>query len=121
MQLKKAQRHLVRQGLFVYLALSLLTMTVRGQEDIKVNDEGEPTTVSHVKAWGIEGGAFYPYFSPMIDLTIAIGGFLALFGSIKVYNQWHLGVGHIERKITNLFGGGLFILVMGLVLKAIFT
>tara|TARA_R110001606_G_scaffold260183_2_gene408013 strand:- start:64503 stop:64784 length:282 start_codon:yes stop_codon:yes gene_type:complete len=90
-----------------------------GQE-IDVNDDEDPTEIDTPLEWGIGGGAFTPFFGPMLNLTMGIGAVLALFGSVKVYNQWHLGVGNIERNVTNLFGGGLFLLIMSLALRAIF-
>ncbi|MEO0573801.1 MAG: DUF4134 family protein [Bacteroidota bacterium] len=122
MQEKRAQSffHNTRLLMLVSLILLLSVRVGYGQEDIDVTDDDIPELLDTDVEYSIEGGAFTPLFEPLINITIAIGGLLALFGSIKTYNQWHLGVGNIERRVTNLFGGGLFILVMGLALRAIF-
>lgn len=120
MQAKKVHRFSVSRFFILFLLILLSANSMSGQ-DIDVLDDDEPTEVpDSAVEWRIGGGAFTPYFIPALNLMIGIGAVLALFGSIKVYNRWHLGVGNIERSVTNLFGGGLFLLVMSLFLRAAF-
>jgi len=120
MQAKKAHRFSVSWFFILFLLILLPIFSMNGQ-DIDVLDEEDVTAVpDSAVEWQITGGAFTPYFIPALNLMMGIGAVLALFGSIKVYNRWQLGVGNIERSVTNLFGGGLFLLVMALFLRAAF-
>lgn len=70
--------------------------------------------------WDASGGAFSPWFNPIADLMITVGAVIFLLAGIKVYNNWQLGNGNTFQDTTNLFGGALFLLVVGISIRVIF-
>ncbi len=70
--------------------------------------------------YNANGGAFAPWFGPLANLMISIGALLFVVSAIKYYNQMHTGTGNAFENVTNLMGGSIMLLVVGLLVKTIF-
>lgn len=60
------------------------------------------------------------YFDDVTTLMFAIAAIVGLVGAIRVYIAWNNGDQDINKKIMGWFGAIIFIVLVGVVLKAFF-
>ena len=55
------------------------------------------------------------------DLIIAIGAVVGLIGGVRVYIKWQSGDQDTQKAIMGWFGACLFLILVGVVIKAFFV
>ena len=61
------------------------------------------------------------YIDPVSNLIIAIGAVVGLIGGIRVYIKWQSGDQDTQKSLMGWFGACLFLVLVGVVIKAFFT
>ena len=61
------------------------------------------------------------YIDPISNLIIAIGAVVGLIGGIRVYIKWQSGDQDTQKSLMGWFGACLFLVLVGVVIKAFFT
>jgi len=99
--MKKINR--IKQSFFVLLAFISLPALAQGTQGIDS-----------------AAGEINKYFTSVGNLVLAIAAVVGLVGAIRVYIAWNNGDQDINKKIMGWFGAILFIVIVGVVLKAFF-
>jgi len=61
------------------------------------------------------------YIDPISNLIIAIGAVVGLIGGIRVYIKWQSGDQDTQKSLMGWFGACLFLVLVGVVIKAFFA
>ncbi len=61
------------------------------------------------------------YVDPVSNLIIAIGAVVGLIGGVRVYIKWQSGDQDTQKSIMGWFGACLFLILVGVVIKAFFV
>jgi phage-related minor tail protein len=61
------------------------------------------------------------YVDPVSNLIIAIGAVVGLIGGVRVYIKWQSGDQDTQKAIMGWFGACLFLILVGVVIKAFFA
>jgi len=61
------------------------------------------------------------YVDPVSNLIIAIGAVVGLIGGVRVYIKWQSGDQDTQKAIMGWFGACLFLILVGVVIKAFFS
>ena len=61
------------------------------------------------------------YIDPVSNLIIAIGAVVGLIGGVRVYIKWQSGDQDTQKAIMGWFGACLFLILVGVVIKAFFA
>lgn len=61
------------------------------------------------------------YVDPVSNLIIAIGAVVGLIGGVRVYIKWQSGDQDTQKAIMGWFGACLFLVLVGVVIKAFFA
>ncbi len=61
------------------------------------------------------------YVDPISNLIIAIGAVVGLIGGVRVYIKWQSGDQDTQKAIMGWFGACLFLVLVGVVIKAFFA
>ena len=61
------------------------------------------------------------YVDPVSNLIIAIGAVVGLIGGIRVYIKWQSGDQDTQKSIMGWFGACLFLILVGVVIRAFFS
>ncbi|WP_372755249.1 DUF4134 domain-containing protein [Labilibaculum sp.] len=61
------------------------------------------------------------YVDPVSNLIIAIGAVVGLIGGVRVYIKWQSGDQDTQKAIMGWFGACLFLIMVGVVIKAFFS
>ena len=61
------------------------------------------------------------YIDPVSNLIIAVGAVVGLIGGIRVYIKWQSGDQDTQKSLMGWFGACLFLVLVGVVIKAFFT
>lgn len=61
------------------------------------------------------------YVEPISNLIIAIGAVVGLIGGVRVYIKWQSGDQDTQKAIMGWFGACLFLVLVGVVIKAFFA
>ncbi len=61
------------------------------------------------------------YVDPISNLIIAIGAVVGLIGGVRVYIKWQSGDQDTQKAIMGWFGACLFLILVGVVIKAFFA
>jgi len=61
------------------------------------------------------------YIDPVSNLIIAIGAVVGLIGGIRVYIKWQSGDQDTQKSLMGWFGACLFLVLVGVVIKAFFA
>ena len=61
------------------------------------------------------------YVDPVSNLIIAIGAVVGLIGGVRVYIKWQSGDQDTQKSIMGWFGACLFLILVGVVIKAFFA
>ena len=83
-------------------------------------------TVSQVMAQSSSGidqatSEVSSYVDPVSNLIIAIGAVVGLIGGVRVYIKWQSGDQDTQKAIMGWFGACLFLILVGVVIKAFFS
>ncbi|MCU4176977.1 DUF4134 domain-containing protein [Carboxylicivirga sp. N1Y90] len=60
------------------------------------------------------------YVDPVANLIIAIGAVVGLIGGIRVYIKWQSGDQDTQKALMGWFGACLFLVLVGVVIRAFF-
>ncbi len=60
------------------------------------------------------------YFESTSDLVLVIGAIVGLVGGIRVYIKWNNGDQDVNKAVMSWFGACIFLVSVGVVLKAFF-
>lgn len=60
------------------------------------------------------------YVDPVANLIIAIGAVVGLIGGIRVYIKWQSGDQDTQKALMGWFGACLFLILVGVVIRAFF-
>lgn len=60
------------------------------------------------------------YVDPVANLILIIGAVVGLIGGVRVYIKWNSGDRDVEKSIMGWFGSCIFLIVVGIVIKAFF-
>ena len=61
------------------------------------------------------------FVDPVSNLIIAIGAVVGLIGGVRVYIKWQSGDQDTQKAIMGWFGACLFLILVGVVIKAFFS
>ncbi len=61
------------------------------------------------------------YVDPVSNLVIAIGAVVGLIGGVRVYIKWQSGDQDTQKAIMGWFGACLFLILVGVVIRAFFS
>lgn len=61
------------------------------------------------------------YIDPVANLIIAIGAVVGLIGGVRVYIKWQSGDQDTQKAIMGWFGACLFLILVGVVIRAFFS
>ncbi len=61
------------------------------------------------------------YIDPVANLIIAIGAVVGLIGGVRVYIKWQSGDQDTQKAIMGWFGACLFLILVGVVIRAFFA
>ena len=61
------------------------------------------------------------YVDPVANLIIAIGAVVGLIGGVRVYIKWQSGDQDTQKAIMGWFGACLFLILVGVVIRAFFA
>jgi len=61
------------------------------------------------------------YVDPVANLIIAIGAVVGLIGGARVYVKWQSGDQDTQKAIMGWFGACLFLILVGVVIRAFFS
>ena len=61
------------------------------------------------------------YIDPISNLIIAIGAVVGLIGGVRVYIKWQSGDQDTQKALMGWFGVCLFLVLVGVVIKAFFA
>jgi phage-related minor tail protein len=61
------------------------------------------------------------YVDPVANLIIAIGAVVGLIGGVRVYIKWQSGDQDTQKAIMGWFGACLFLVLVGVVIRAFFS
>lgn len=60
------------------------------------------------------------YITPIITLSMAIGGIVGLIGGIRIYQKWNAGDQDVQKELMGWGGSCIFLIVAPLVIKGFF-
>lgn len=60
------------------------------------------------------------YVDPISTLTLAIGAVVGIIGGVRVFIKWNAGDNDINKEIMGWGGSCLFLVLVGVVIKAFF-
>lgn len=60
------------------------------------------------------------YIDPVSNLILAIGAVVGLIGGVRVYIKWNSGDQDVQKAIMGWFGSALFLVLVGVVIRAFF-
>ena len=103
--MKKTQNFLRKAGIGMFLIIQTMER-VTAQ-----NAAGIDQATTEVKS----------YIDPVSNLIIAIGAVVGLIGGIRVYIKWQSGDQDTQKSLMGWFGACLFLVLVGVVIKAFFT
>lgn len=74
------------------------------------------------QASGIDAGAseLATYIDPVGNLIIIIGAIVGLVGGVRVFIKWNNGDQDTNKAIMSWFGSCIFLVVVGVVVRAFF-
>jgi len=61
------------------------------------------------------------YIDPVSNLIIAVGAVVGLIGGVRVYIKWQSGDQDTQKSLMGWFGACLFLVLVGVVIKAFFA
>lgn len=73
-------------------------------------------------AGGIDAGAseLTTYIDPIGNLILVVGAIVGLVGGIRVFIKWNSGDQDVQKSIMGWMGSCVFLMVVGVVIKAFF-
>ena len=73
-------------------------------------------------ALGIDAAssALLTYVDPVANMILIVGAIVGLIGGVRVYIKWNSGDQDVQKAIMGWFGSCLFLIVVGIVIKAFF-
>jgi len=60
------------------------------------------------------------YVDPVANMILIIGAVVGLIGGVRVYIKWNSGDQDVQKSIMGWFGACLFLVAVGIVIKAFF-
>lgn len=93
-------------------SLTLLALTILGvYNSFAQSSAGIDQATSEVSS----------YVDPVANLIIAIGAVVGLIGGVRVYIKWQSGDQDTQKAIMGWFGACLFLILVGVVIRAFFA
>jgi phage-related minor tail protein len=99
------QQNIIRRSLLVTLALATHITSLLAQ-----SAQGIDQATTEVQS----------YVDPIANLIIAIGAVVGLIGGIRVYIKWQSGDQDTQKALMGWFGACLFLILVGVVIRAFF-
>lgn len=96
---------LIRKGLSLLVLLLLGASYVLAQ-----SSQGIDQATTEVRS----------YVDPIANLIIALGAVIGLIGGIRVYIKWQSGDQDTQKALMGWFGACLFLILVGVVIRAFF-
>ena len=103
--MKRKMNFLKKAGVGLFLLIQIL------ERAMAQNAAGIDQATNEVKS----------YIDPVSNLIIAIGAVVGLIGGIRVYIKWQSGDQDTQKSLMGWFGACLFLVLVGVVIKAFFT
>src|SRR5699024_8543623 len=66
-------------------------------------------------------GSIKNYMTPVVNLTMAIGGIVGIIGGIRIYQKWNTGDQDINKELMGWGGSALFLIIAPIVINAAFN
>ena len=104
--MRKKMQAIYRRGLAVAVLIVLGVYNVLAQSSAGIDQ-----ATSEVSS----------YVDPVANLIIAIGAVVGLIGGVRVYIKWQSGDQDTQKAIMGWFGACLFLVLMGVVIRAFFA
>ncbi|MBT28819.1 MAG: conjugal transfer protein [Thalassobius sp.] len=92
------------------LTASLILLVVAMQKVVAQGAAGIEAASSELKT----------YIDPVANMILIIGAVVGLIGGVRVYIKWNSGDQDVQKSIMGWFGSCLFLVVVGIVIKAFF-
>lgn len=103
--MKRTKNFLKKAGIGMFLIIQTMERVVAQ------NAAGIDQATTEVKS----------YIDPVSNLIIAIGAVVGLIGGIRVYIKWQSGDQDTQKSLMGWFGACLFLVLVGVVIKAFFA
>ena len=103
--MKKTKNFLKKAGIGMFLIIQTMERVVAQ------NAAGIDQATTEVKS----------YIDPVSNLIITIGAVVGLIGGIRVYIKWQSGDQDTQKSLMGWFGACLFLVLVGVVIKAFFV
>lgn len=73
-------------------------------------------------ALGIDAAAseISTYIDPVANFILIVGAVVGLIGGVRVFIKWNSGDQDVQKSIMGWFGSCLFLVTVGIVIKAFF-
>ena len=73
-------------------------------------------------AFGIDAASseLITYVDPVANMILIVGAIVGLIGGVRVYIKWNSGDQDVQKAIMGWFGSCLFLIMVGIVIKAFF-
>jgi len=104
--MKKKMQAIYRRGMAVAALIVLGVYNAFGQSSAGIDQ-----ATSEVSS----------YVDPVANLIIAIGAVVGLIGGVRVYIKWQSGDQDTQKAIMGWFGACLFLILVGVVIRAFFS
>ncbi len=104
--MRKKMQTIYRRGLAVAVLIVLGVYNVLAQSSAGIDQ-----ATSEVSS----------YVDPVANLIIAIGAVVGLIGGVRVYIKWQSGDQDTQKAIMGWFGACLFLVLVGVVIRAFFA
>jgi len=60
------------------------------------------------------------YVDPVANMILILGAIVGLIGGVRVYIKWNSGDQDVQKAIMGWFGSCLFLIIVGIIIKAFF-
>ena len=60
------------------------------------------------------------YINPIANFILVVGAVVGLIGGVRVFIKWNSGDQDVQKSIMGWFGSCLFLVTVGIVIKAFF-
>lgn len=99
-----------KKSLKIKCLIMALTISAWGSYLLAQSSQGIDQAASEVES----------YVDPISNLIIAIGAVVGLIGGIRVYIKWQSGDQDTQKSLMGWFGACLFLILVGVVIRAFF-
>lgn len=65
--------------------------------------------------------ALSEYFTPIANVSMIIGGLVAMIGAIRIFQKWNSGDHNMNKELLAWGGSAVFLVVAPIVIRSVFS